>query len=935
MTKRGKRIDLRRREQVAGPSRAPLSSFLPGRENDITSICQRIDRIDKGGSTLVISGEAGIGKSALLEVAKHRAQERGVCVLGMTGVMAEVRLPFAALEQALRPLMKLTASLPARQRLALRAAFGLRDDASPPDIFLVALATLTLLTESATGKPILLVADDAQWLDQPTYDVLAFVSRRLSSDPVVLVVAIRDGFNRSFGDADTVRVRPSRLDETDARFLLDTHAPGLSANVRSRFLREAAGNPLALLELPRGERAADTPQASWLPLTERLERAFCSRLSELPNATQSLLFIAAENDSTSLHEILRAGEMVLGQVVGVEHLAPAVVANLIAIDGMDVRFRHPLVRSAMHQTADLVMRQRIHAALAAIIDDQLDRRLRHRAAAAVGPDEALAAEHDSMASRAQRRGAVAMGIEILESAARLSSTAKSKSDRLLRAAELAADLGHPELLERLLRQADVDESDRLAPARIGWCREISQPPMVNDPAKIPALVGLAAQAHAAGAKDLASNLLWRAAQRCWWSNASRDVRASVLAAASRLELPEADPRLIAIVAYVEPLLRGAELFIQLQKLSGKGGSDPAVARILGSTANVIGAFDLGVSFLTESGAALREQGRLSDLARVLFAQAWAEMEIGDWTGAMREAEESVRLAEETGGTLWIAAATIVKAKVAGMRGNAEESEAHAARAEGLILSIGASFLLAMLQIARGTSALGAGRHLEGYEHLRRLFAPADPAFNSALQFFGLADFVEAAVHTGNVEAARAVLEEMDGISTPTPVPWVETMLSYGKALLAAHDDAERFFLQALGPAAKKWPFLRARVLLAYGVWLRRQRRPANARAPLREARDIFDALGALPWSDRTREELRASGESSRRRTEYGWETLTPQELHVAQLATEGLSNKEIGARLYLSHRTVGYHLHRIFSKTGITSRSALGPLLARTEMPPN
>ncbi len=216
-------------------------------------------------------------------------------------------------------------------------------------------------------------------------------------------------------------------------------------------------------------------------------------------------------------------------------LAPAVAARLIEIDGTEVRFRHPLVRSAMHQAADPAMHQRIHAALAAIIRDQLDRQLWHRAAATIGPDEELAAEHDRMAARAVRRGAVAMAIEVLEKAARLSGTTTARNDRLLRAAELAADLGQPKLMENLLQQADVDESDQLALVRIGWCREISQPPAINDPVKVPVLVGLAAQAYAAGAKDLASNLLWRAAQRCWWSNANQELRNRVLAATERLE----------------------------------------------------------------------------------------------------------------------------------------------------------------------------------------------------------------------------------------------------------------------------------------------------------------------------------------------------------------------------------------------------------------
>jgi DNA-binding CsgD family transcriptional regulator len=898
---------------------------LEGREHDIALINHLIDQIDRGGSTLVITGEPGIGKSALLEVAKHRAAERGIAVLTMTGVRAEVHLPFAALELALRPLMKRAASLVPRQRSALLTAFGICDDVGPPDIFLVALATLTLLT--ATSQPVLLVADDVQWLDQETYDVLAFISRRLGADPVVLLVAMRDGFNRSFGDGSTLRLRISGLDEADASRLLDAHAPGLSGDLRSRFLKEASGNPLALVELPRGERTAVAVDAPWLPLTERLERAFSSRLPDLPNTTRTLLFVAAENDGTSLHEVLRAGEAVLGERVEVDALAPAIAAKLIEIEGNEVRFRHPLVRSAMHQAADLSMRQRTHAALAAIIDDQLDRQLWHRAAATIGPDEELAGEHDRMAARAVRRGAVAMAIEVLENAARLSSTAKAKCERLLRAAELAADLGQPELLERLLRQVDIEDSDQLAPVRIGWCREISQPPAIDNSAKVPVLIGFAAQAYSNGAKDLAGNLLWRAAQRCWWSNASDELRARVLVAAEGLRLPETDPRLIAIYAYVEPLRRGYEVRGKLERLFEGGNNDPAAARILGSTANVIGAFDLSVGFLAESSAALRAQGRLSDLARVLFTQGWAEMETGDWTGAMREAEESVRLAEETNGPLWIAAATVLKAKLAGMQGNPDQSEAYAAQAERLILSIGASFLHVLLQIARGTSAAGAGQHWQAYEHLRRIFMPADPAFNSGLEFFGLADFVEAAVLSGNVEAAHHVLDEIECASAQTRVPWVETMLLYGKALLAPPERAEQFFLQGLGPSAKKWPFLRGRLLLAYGGWLRRQRRPADAKAPLREARDTFDALGASPWSDRAREELRASGEVSRRRTEQAWEALTPQELHIAQLAAEGLSNKEIGARLYLSHRTVGYHLHRIFSKMGITTRSGLRPVL--------
>jgi DNA-binding CsgD family transcriptional regulator len=666
----------------------------------------------------------------------------------------------------------------------------------------------------------------------------------------------------------------------------------------------------------------------WLPLTERLERAFSSRLSDLPASARMLLFVAAENDEPSLHEILHAGELVLGERVGVDVLAPAIAAKLIEVDGTELRFRHPLVRSAMHQAADLATRQRIHSALATTIQHQLDRRLWHRAAATIGPDDELAGEHDRMAERAVRRGAVGMAIEVLENAARLSSTSEARGERLLRAAELATGLGQPDLLERLLRQVEIDESDRLVSLRIAWCREVSQPPAVDDPGRVPALLGFAAQAHAAGAKDLASNFLWRGAQRCWWTNASDELRARVLVAANHQDIATADPRLTAIHAFVEPLRRGHEVRRRLQRFFETANDDPSIARILGTTGNCIGAFDLSVGFLAESSTLLRAQGRLVELARVLFAQGWAEMEVGDWIGAAREAEESARLGEETNSTLWIAGASILKARLAGMQGHLEQSEAYAAQAERLLLPIGASFLRVYLQVSRGVSAIGAGQHWQAYEYLRRLFTPADAVFNSGIEFFGLADFVEAAVYSGNGEAAQAVIEEIERAAGPTPVPWVETMLHYGRALLAAPEDAEPFFLRGLGPAAKRSPFMRGRLLLAYGGWLRRQRRSTDARAPLREARNMFDALGAVPWSDRAREELRASGEASRRRAAQAWETLTPQELHVAQLAAEGLSNKEIGARLYLSHRTVGYHLHRIFSKTGITSRSGLRPVLA-------
>src|SRR5215510_8770813 len=382
MAKRLKKSPLPRQKQH---DRIPRSSapFLLGREAEIALIDQLLDGIDQGGSTLVISGAPGIGKSALLEEAKSRARERGIVVLGMTGVLAEAHLAFAGLQQALHPLMKHAKALPTQQRSALLNAFGMGGAATEaPDVWLVALAALTLLTEGASHEPILLVVDDAQWLDETTRQVLSFVSRRLSADPIVLLLALREGFELPFGDADTLRHVIPALGEADATRLIEIQAPGLSRNLRSRFLREAAGNPLALVELPRSMRSEDDREAAWLPLTERLEHTFSSRLSDLPEVARMLLCIAAENDGSSLYEIMRAGEVLLARNMDVAAFEPAVSAKLIDLDAAEVRFRHPLVRSAIHQAADRALRQKVHAALAAVIEDQ-DRQLWHRAAAAM------------------------------------------------------------------------------------------------------------------------------------------------------------------------------------------------------------------------------------------------------------------------------------------------------------------------------------------------------------------------------------------------------------------------------------------------------------------------------------------------------------------------------------------------------------------------
>src|SRR5215469_6459557 len=371
------------------------ASQLYGRDHEIGVLTALVSRLGEGaGGALVVRGEPGIGKSALLAAAAAQARDSGARVLSAVGVQSESRLPFAGLHQLMRPAFHLARRLPERQRAALLSAFGMSDQA-PAELFLIGLATLELISDMTEGSPVLLVADDAQWLDEPSCAVLAFVARRLGAEPAVLLIAERDGPPSPFGDAELPGLPVARLADSAAGMLLDSRAPGLEPTLRERLLAAAAGNPLALLELPQAVRAGQLAGGyripARLPLTARLERAFAAQGSGLPAATRSALLAAAAD--------------VEGATVTADALAPAVAARLVEIHETRLWFRHPLMRSAIYQASGLSARRAAHAALAGLLADQPDRRAWHRAAAALGPDKQVAADLDAAAVRAMRRGA--------------------------------------------------------------------------------------------------------------------------------------------------------------------------------------------------------------------------------------------------------------------------------------------------------------------------------------------------------------------------------------------------------------------------------------------------------------------------------------------------------------------------------------------------
>ncbi len=911
---------------MLGTTREPTVPLV-GRVDEQRLLASLLDEVDARGQALVLRGEPGIGKSRLLAEAAQEARARGMAVLTAAGVQSEAQLPFAGLHQLLRPVRERAINLAPIQRQALDAAFGLTDEAAP-EPYRIAMAALDIVSEAAAERPVLLAVDDAHWLDRPTAEVLAFVARRIECDPVLLLAGVRDGYPGGLADSGLPEHRLTGLDDSSAAALLDAAAPDLPLTVRSRLLREAAGNPLALLELP-GARSPDTAEQSLrggLPLTERLERAFAGRVSDLPDITRLTLIVAALSDGDAVGEILGAASAVAGSSVDLDVLEPAVGAALVDLDVNSIHFRHPLIRSAVRQSASVQQRRRAHEALAATLEAAPDRRVWHRAALITGTQEELAQELEEAGVRAQRRGAIDVALTALGRAVQLSAP-NHRAGRMFATAELAFERGRPDIAIAMLREIEHLNLSRLEMARARWVSELLDARALIDDSRVTELIAIAEDAGAAGERDLYHNLLWIAAARTWWASPGPDTRQLIVDAANRAGPPTAaDPRLVSIHAYAHPYVNASNVVGCLREAAVTSAED---AGFLTSAGMVVGAFHDCLRFCAIAIDRARADGRLGRLPRLLATQAIVAVRLPNWDIAIPAAEEARRLATELRQPIWLATAETAVAMIAALRGEAVATELATARAEQIALPLGASHIVALAQSGPTLSALAHGSHAEALRLADRLFDPLDSAHHLHFACMGIGDLAEAAAYSGNSQVARERLGEAEAMVGSAPAEWVAISLRHARALLA-HDEAEAavHFEDALRADLDSWPFWRGRLLLAYGRWLRRRRRIADSRAPLREAREVFDAIGASIWADQARRELRASGERSRRRVPEARDDLTAQELQIAQLAAEGLSNREIGQRLFLSHRTISTHLYRVFPKLGITSRSELSAALA-------
>jgi DNA-binding CsgD family transcriptional regulator len=896
-----------------------------GREHELALIDEQLMRAGDQGSALVVRGEAGVGKSSLLEAARRGAAERGLATLMTAGFQSEAHVAFAGLHRLLRPVLSSLARLPAPQRAAIQAAFGLQE-AAAPDLFLIALASLDLLSEMAAATPLLLVIDDAQLLDVATCKVLMFVARRLEFEPVVMLLAVRDGSAPWSEQAGLLEIQLEPLNEASSAAVLDVSAPGLAPGLRGRILAEALGNPLALVELPRAvasgyDSTADTP----LPLTELLERAFATRVSGLPAAARALLLVAALDDGGDQERIVDAASMLeeqAGQGAGLAELAEAQAAGAITVDGDGLRFRHPLVRSAVYQRSLAPERRAAHQALARVYRGDPDRGLWHLAASLTDPDDRVSVELEAMADRATRRGAAAVAVVALERAARLTTEDLRRGQLLLRAAWLAYELGDLDVSTGLVRDAQRLQLARREHTMLRYMLELRQESTWPGTAEIRNLVEIAGELHAVAETDRALDALGVASRRCWRWNPDQKIRDLVLVAAERLPVPDSDPRLLAILAQADPVKYGRIVIDRISRLT-PDVSDPAGMHLIGVAANAVWAHDVGLTFLTVAVDGLRGQGQLGVLAQALSAQAWAAVHQAREPLAVAAAEEGIALARETGQTEWVVAAQLAKAAVAAERGDLRVVDALTSEAEALILPLGATPMLALVQFVRGRGAVAHQHYTEGLEHLRRTLDPADAVYHPFIGAWGLSDLVEAAAHTGQNDMADSYLGQLESLAARTSGPLLRAEAAYARPMVASDDAAGALYQRALGGDLANWPCYRGRMLLWYGRWLRRQRRPADSRRPLRTALECFQALAFPELAETARQELRASGEKPQHDLPEAWAQLTPQELQIAQLAAAGETNRKIGEQLFLSPRTVQSHLYRVFPKLGITARNQL------------
>ncbi|GAA2630672.1 AAA family ATPase [Actinomadura fulvescens] len=898
--------------------------MLHGRADEIAQFDRMLAGARDGRSTaVVVRGEAGIGKSTLLgHLADAAAPE--FQVLRAVGVEAESDLPFAGLSLLLSRVTDRVGKLPERQAHALNGALGLAE--SGADRFLIGLAVLTLLGDLAEERPLLVLLDDAHWLDPASADALLFAARRLNAEGVVLVFAARDVHAPPFPAPGLDELRLTGLDAAAAAELLAEHAGDLPRYVRDQIMGEARGNPLALRELPAAQREGRIGEyLGALPHT-RIQQTFAERIAALPEPTRTVLAVAAAEGTGDLTPVIAAASRLGARI---EDLEPAERRDLVRLAEGRLAFRHPLIRAAAYQSVPVGTRLAAHRALADALPcvGNIDRRAWHLAAATSEPDEYVASVLEETAEFARARGGYAAVAAAYDRAAQLSVETPHRLRRLALAARAAADAGQLHRAAEFAGLAGSHVTEPLMRAELAQVRALDTYvrglPKTAHALLVEGALGAAGQAPRKAAFMLfdAMGVIYATGDAAATQETAARIRGLRLEPRS-----EVGPFLDAAIAMAD-LAAGdpASGVPPLRRLLADGGAALAGLDLMERAcaiewAVLTGDLRLADDLSTALVADCREQGAVGVLPETLRTLARVRLFRGAHQDARASATEALRIAQDTGQSYYADDVRGILAVLGAVEG--DEAAARDLAAD----EVWSASALALLD-------LGLGRHDDALRHREELGAGV--ALHDIAGLYTLPDHVEAAARAGRPERGAAALELFEAWAHATGTAWAEAVALRSRALLAPEDEAGALYARAVelhqncGRA-----FERARTELLYGEWLRRSGRRGDARMPLRSALDAFERLGAAPWAERARGELRATGETRPARGTPGiadrLSLLTPQELQVVRLAATGLTNRDIGAQLFLSPRTVGYHLYNAYPKLGVSSRGELARLEALT-----
>jgi DNA-binding CsgD family transcriptional regulator len=904
---------------------------LRGRDAETHRLDRLVDDVRSGTSrALVIHGEAGVGKTALLEYVAARAVD---CQSARAaGVQSEMELPFAALQQLCAPMLEHLDRLPDPQRDALATVFGLAAG-SAPDRFLVGLATLGLLSEVAEARPLVCLIDDHQWLDQESRQVLTFVARRLGAESLGLIFAARV-VDDELGVLPQLLV--TGLDEVDARALLDTVLTGsLDERVRDQIVTETRGNPLALLELPRGRTADELAGGFAVPrgtaVASTVEADFRRRTAALPDQTRGLLLLAAADPTGDSALVWRAARR-----LGIPPTAAAAATDEgLAEFDQRILFRHPLARSVSYWSASVAERQRVHRALAEETDRTLDpdRRSWHLAHASPGPDENVADELERSAGRAQARGGLAAAGAFLQRSVALTLDPEKRAQRALAAAFTQFQAGAFDSTVELLDLAEAGPLSELDRARISLVRA-QLAFVLNRGGEAPLLMLQAAAQFEPIEPRLARETYLDAFAAATFAGRGAkpggtvlDVARAAAAAPQAPGPPESTDWLLAGLAanFNEGYASAVAPMRQALATFGNTASPAQELRWLWpATSAALHLWDDEEWLLLSSRYVdlARAAGSLSEMPLALSTRAMVLLFAGDLSTAASLVEEQEAVTEATGSQL----APYSAMCLAAMRGEPTAAEKLIEATHRDALAKGEGISIAVAEWTRAILHNGQGKYAEATAAARQALHHQEyPELRyPGIANWAAAELIEAATRNGLLEEAREAVDWITEMTSASGTRWALGVQARSRALLAGGEAADSAFREAISWLEQtKVGSELARTHLLYGEWLRRERRRTDARDHLRTAHRMLDAMGMQSFAERARRELVATGETARRRSASHAQELTAQEVLIAQLARDGLSNPEIGSRLFISARTVQYHLGKVFAKLGINSRSQL------------